>query len=163
MPTRFSIFVPATPRSRWREFFANLRALVGGRRASALTIRSRPATTHYTDIPKGRFPGRGLLYSFLAHEIGIFAILTVTTAVQLAADYRHLHEVWKPPEDKLTYLLPELGGGSFGEKPVAAKPESNKSAAGARAQAAKSSPPGRPAPPAKPGLVYPGPQPIVSN
>src|SRR5439155_17380807 len=139
----FSIFVPLTPRSRWREFFANLRALVDGRRPSALTLRSRPTRIHYTDIPKGRFPGRGLLYSFLAHEIAIFAILTVSTAVQLAADYRRLHEVWKPPEDKLTYLLPELGGGSFGEKPVAVKLELNRSAAGARAQAAKSSPAGR--------------------
>ncbi len=166
MPTRFSIFVPLTPRSRWREFFANCAALMGIGRRSAMHLKSRPNGNSYTDIPKGRFPGRGLLYSFLAHEIGIFAILMVTTAVQLAADYRHLREVWKPPEDKLTYLLPELGGGSFGEKPVAVKPELNKSGVAAPAQVAKASPASRArgtAPPAKPGLVYPGPQPIVSN
>ena len=178
MPTRFSIFVPLTPRSRWREFFANLRALVDGRRPSALTLRSRPTRIHYTDIPKGRFPGRGLLYSFLAHEIAIFGILTVSTAVQLAADYRRVQRVSWPPDDKLTYLLPELGGGSLGEKPVPVKPESKESGASpihqqtdvssapapARVSHANStSAPAKTASAGKPGLVYPGPQPIVSN
>ena len=155
------MFRPLTPRSRWSEFFSNCAALMGIGRGPEIPLKSRPSDACYTDLPKGHYPGRGLLYSFLAHEIAIFAMLTVATATQLSREYRRAQEIWKAPEKRLTYLLPELGGGSSGEEPAPAIPATK--SVGAQGLAPLPEEPAAPAAPAKPGLVYPAPQPIVSN
>jgi TonB-like protein len=167
MRTSNAIFSTPAPKPRLREFFANLRVLIGAAPRLQLHSKSRPTDVKYADIPRGRVPGRGLLYSFLAHEFAIFAILTVSTAMQLTRAYRHAQEIWRAPERNLTYMLPELGGGSSGEKPAPAKP-AEKVPAGAKSEVeTASSSPEKPAPPlaapSKPGLVYPALQPIVSN
>jgi TonB family protein len=161
MPTPFSSFSPLTPRSRWREFFANLGVLVRAGQPAPRYFKLRPLSGKYADIPRGRFPGRGLLYSFLAHEIVILAILTVSTAVQLTAAYRRMQRASWRPDEKLMYLLPELGGGASSDKPAPTKPETKKS----RMRAIHESPEGEESAsaPSKPGLVYPAPQRIISN
>lgn len=167
MPTRYSIFKPLTPQSRLREFFANSRVLIGAGPRPPLPLKTRLASVKYTDIPRGRVPGRGLLYSFLAHEFAIFLILSVSTAIQLTREYRRAQKIWRAPEKKLTYILPEVGGGSSGAKPDPAKPAEKASAGTKPKVESASASPEKPAPPAaapsKPGLVYPASQPIVSN
>ncbi len=131
------------------EFFRNLWVVLGfGPRSP------HPAEdSHHTEATREILPIRGLLYSFLAHEIAIIAILLLP---QKFLPERHFHEVerWLPRDTKLTYNLPELGGGQKG----GGRP-GGKSGGGSPKRGGAS-----PAPaPKGGGLVYPAPQPVVSN
>jgi len=106
-----------------------------------------------TEATRGRIPGRGLLYSFLLHQIAIIALLLVPSKFR---PERRFYEVerWLPLETKLTYNLPMLGGGRKG----GGRP-GGKSGGGSPKRGGSS-----PAPaPKTGGLVYPSPQPVVSN
>ncbi len=122
-----------------------------------------PAETHAPLPPSGRylrltyspsrrwFPGRGVLYSLLVHEIAIVAL----TFYPLASPPRA--RVWREkqwdafmmPKDVL--YLPQIGGGHEGG--------SAKKAEGEEGQGPKNP---APAPDAR-GVIYPGRQEIVSN
>jgi hypothetical protein len=47
----------------------------GSLRPPAGPLRPRPFRFRSTNVSQGRFPGRGLLYSFLIHEIAFFSVL----------------------------------------------------------------------------------------
>ncbi|MGA2632135.1 MAG: hypothetical protein ABSG54_18225, partial [Terriglobia bacterium] len=133
------------PFSPSRDFQANLRAVLGA--------GPQGHDTHFTATTRGRLPSRGLLYSFVGHEIVIFALLLLP---QKFRPERHFYEVerWLPNDTKLTYNLPELGGGQRG----GGKP-GGKSGGGSPKRGGSS-----PAPaPKQGGLVYPAPQPVISN
>jgi hypothetical protein len=145
IPQHSDPFLLLKPSSPSRDFQANLWAV----------LRAAPKghDTHYTAATRGRLPSRGLLYSFVAHEIAIFALLLIPPRF---LPERHFYEVerWLPNDIKLTYNLPELGGGQKG----GGKP-GGKSGGGSPKRGGSS-----PAPaPKQGGLVYPAPQPVISN
>ena len=133
------------PFSPSRDFQANLRAVLGA--------APQGHDTHFTATTRGRLPSRGLLYSFVAHEIAIFALLLLPLRFRPERNFYEV-ERWLPNDTKLTYNLPELGGGQKG----GGKP-GGKSGGGSPKRGGSS-----PAPAAKQGgLVYPAPQPVVSD
>jgi len=115
--------------------------------------RSRSSRFAPALLSRGSLPGRGVLYSFLAHEIWLFGIVFLSMLPSTARvrhstedvemiDLRKQHEV---------IYLPRLGGGSEGR-------EHKGSGAGSAAKNA----PGEAARSSK-GFAYPGPQPMVSD
>jgi Gram-negative bacterial TonB protein C-terminal len=103
------------------------------------------------DLGRSRLPGRGLLYSFVVHEIFIFWILCSPGGYSVPE--RHFRVVERLSLDsELTYALPPLGGGSsHGGQPGTAKGPRGKKG-GASPGARKSS-----------GHVHRGPQPVTSK
>jgi hypothetical protein len=100
----------------------------------------------------GLFPGRGLLYSFLFHEIAIFALLLFwpVSRVPLAMDPPRKWELTMIPKDAL--YLPALGGGDSGSQHQGTSAAKSQ-ALSTLAIAAWS----------KAGVSYPGLQAIISN
>jgi len=100
----------------------------------------------------GLFPGRGLLYSLLFHEIAIFAVLLFgpVNRIPPAMDPPKKWEVTMIPKDAL--YLPALGGGDSGSQQEGAS-AANSQVLSTLAVAAWS----------KAGVSYPGPQAIISN
>lgn len=104
-------------------------------------------------LSRGSLPARGVLYSFLAHEIWIFVLLFLSFLPGAARvrhpledaemiDLRQQHEV---------IYLPRLGGGHEGRAKT--KSAAAKSAAVSSEEAARRSK----------GITYAGPQPMVSD
>jgi hypothetical protein len=115
--------------------------------------RAVPFTFTYKSVSQGSWPGRGLLYSSLIHEIALFALI-------LGPAFRRPVEPPRPPEEfrmldlratKEVLYLPQLGGGSEGG-----------GHAGGRSGAARNGSPGTPARGTK-GVSYLGPQPMLSD
>ena len=155
MPQFLTVGPRLQPSSGFRDFLANLGVVLGlGRRPPLPAgIKVSPADGKYGDVTRGRLPSRGLLYSFLVHEIAIFAMLFAPARFR---PERRFHEIerWLPVDAKLTYSLPAIGGGHEGGGRPGGK------AGGGSPKKGGASP--APAPRAG-GLVYPAPQPIVSN
>lgn len=156
MPQFLNFGPPSRSSSPSRDFLANLGVVLGLSQGMQLPIgiKLTPADSKYTEVSRGRWPGRGLLYSFVAHEVAIFALLVIPS--KFLPSERRFREVerWLPLDAKLTYSLPEIGGGHEGGGRPGGKPGGGSPRKGGPAPA--------PAPRAG-GLVYPGPQPIVSN
>src|SRR3989442_5740973 len=108
-----------------------------------------PVQLTFTEVGHGYRPGRGLLYSGIAHEIAVFSIFF------LSFSYRYVHHP-RPAEltqvidlsnPKQVIYLPTLGGGSEGNGQAGGGPEgSPKGSSAAPAHSSK-------------GLSYTGPQP----
>lgn len=121
----------------------------------------RPAETdepifseYCTALSRGRIPGRGLMYSFLVHEIIVFALL-LSTGFRIPTERKAVPvDVDEPlfiDSEVLKAMLPAVGGGD--NSPEGAK------------QAVKPGRRGEEAAPGsqgKSGFVYPGVQPMVS-
>jgi len=112
-----------------------------------------PVQLTFTEVGHGYRPGRGLLYSVVAHEIAVFSIFF------LSFSYRYVHhprpadltQVIDLSNPKQVIYLPTLGGGSEGNGQAGGGPEvSPKVSSAAPARSSK-------------GLSYPGPQPILSD
>jgi TonB-like protein len=105
------------------------------------------------DLTRGRFPGRGLLYSFLFHEIAVFLLLlSPSYVIQRTKEYRPVNnEPLFIDSEVLKAYLPSVGGGQESAPEGEKKGEEGKK--------------GDAAPPSEghSGLTYPGPQPIVSQ
>ncbi len=113
---------------------------------------SAVAALSYGSVSLGLFPGRGLLYSFLFHEIALFALLLFwpTIRMPIAIDPPKTWELTMIPKD--TLYLPALGGGDSGGQrhgTSLAKAETNPSLAVATWS--------------KAGVSYPGKQAIISS
>src|SRR3989442_9997919 len=112
-----------------------------------------PVQLTFTEVGHGYRPGRGLLYSVIAHEIALFSIFF------LSFSYRYVHHP-RPPDltqvidltnPKQVIYLPTLGGGSEGNGQAGGSPQgSPQVSSGAPARSSK-------------GVGYPGPQPILSD
>ena len=146
-------------------FLENLKAVLGfGEQVpTELTSTADPETT-YNELSVSRPAGRGLLYSFLFHEIAIFALLIIPPALRPERKFYYVEE-WKPFLTKLTYSLPSIGGGRSGggQKGGGGKPGGGSTVR----QPTESAPKKAAAPAAAPrgsgGMVYPAPQAVVSN
>jgi hypothetical protein len=104
-------------------------------------------------LSRGSLPGRGVLYSFLAHEIWLFGMLLLsflpgTARVRHSTEDVEMIDLRKQHE---VIYLPSLGGGREGREH-----------AGSGAGSAASISPGEAARSSK-GFTYPGPQPMVSD
>jgi Gram-negative bacterial TonB protein C-terminal len=98
----------------------------------------------------GYLPARGLLYSIIGHELAILGLfLLFQYGLPLLQGARLLVEQSNAQEHRVVYL-PEMGGGSEGEKSPGSGPSAPQQKPGAPAHASK-------------GFAYPGPQPILSN
>ena len=140
-------------KSSFRDFLANLGVVVGFGRKPKLPPGVKFAPGKYAEVTRGRLPSRGLLYSFLAHEIIIFAILFIPARFRAERRFVEI-ERWLPVDTKIALTLPAIGGGHEGGGRPGGKPGGGSPKKGGTSPA--------PAPRAG-GLVYPGPQPIVSN
>ncbi|HEV2494258.1 MAG TPA: energy transducer TonB [Terriglobia bacterium] len=105
------------------------------------------------DLTRGRFPGRGLLYSFLFHEIAVFLLLlSPSYVIQRTKEYRPVNnEPLFIDAEVLKEYLPSVGGGQESSPEGETKGEEDKKGDAAPASEGQS------------GLTYPGPQPIVSR
>ncbi|MBZ5515440.1 MAG: hypothetical protein LAN62_11505 [Acidobacteriia bacterium] len=116
MPQFLNFGPPSRSSSPSRDFLANLGVVLGLSQGMQLPIgiKLTPADSKYTEVSRGRWPGRGLLYSFVAHEVAIFALLVIPS--KFLPSERRFREVerWLPLDAKLTYSLPEIGGGHEG-------------------------------------------------
>ena len=113
-------------------------------------------TSACTDVSRRSMPGRGLLYSFLFHEIVIFWLLTHPAVPQIKERRFHLVEPLFMDSEVLKEL-PAVGGGESGRggpegklkgKLRAAEPKKGSASSGAQRAA---------------GYLYPGPQRMVSR
>jgi TonB family protein len=139
--------------SPFRDFRENLWAALGLGPKTRFAGDVTAATERLTEATRGRLPARGLLYSSLLHEAAIIALLLLPAKFRPERKFYEF-ERWLPLDTKLTYTLPELGGGQKG----GGKP-GGKSGGGSAKKGGES-----PAPaPKAGGLVYPAPQPVVSN
>jgi hypothetical protein len=92
-------------------------ALGLGERPS-LPVGVIPLKTDSAEVTQGATPGRGLLYSFLLHEVAIFAILLVPMRYRQERKFYEV-ERWLRADTKLTYMLPKIGGVRAGNPAVA--------------------------------------------
>jgi Gram-negative bacterial TonB protein C-terminal len=97
----------------------------------------------------GKLPGRGLLYSFIGHEVAMFAIFLFITYVIPNFREQRLIVGSLNPQDHVIYL-PEVGGGTEGAKSAGGGPSKPQQASAAPARASK-------------GFAYPGAQSILSS
>ena len=123
-----------------------------GKRPS-LPLGVKPLKAHFAEVTQGAAPGRGLLYSVVFHEVAIFALLLAPMRFRQERKFYEV-ERWLRADTKLTYMLPAVGGGHEGGGRPGGKSGGGSPHKGGGAES--------PAP-RKGGLVYPGPQPIVSN
>jgi len=138
--------------SRFWDFIANLGCVLGmGLRQSAYA-GLRTSEGNYVEAAPGRAPYRGLLYSFLVHEIAVSLIVCLPGAVRLDRRF-YVVERWDLRDNTLVYPLPPLGGGHEGGGGREGKSSSGVSKAGVPL----------PEPGGKSGPSFPGPQPIISN
>jgi len=95
-------------------------------------------------------PSRGLLYSFLVHEVVLFGLLFLFgPAIVRSQPAPRIS--WIDLKKPLVLYLPNLNGGEAGESPREKKPEAARKAPTVAAN------------PSRKGLIYPGPQPIRSD
>src|SRR5712692_2767787 len=119
------------------------------------TNEPEPAPTGltFTEVGHGYRPGRGLLYSVIAHEIAFFSMFFLSFSYSYTHRPRpeELTRVINLSDRKQVIYLPLLGGGSEGEGHPGGGPGVPRKVS-----------PAAPASSSK-GLSYPGPQAIVSD
>src|SRR5947209_13351107 len=112
-----------------------------------------PAGLTFTEVGHGYRPGRGLVYSLIAHEIAFFSLIFLSLSFSYVHQSRpgELTKVINLSDPKQVIYLPVLGGGSEGEgHPGGGPGVPRKVSSAAPASSSK-------------GLSYPGPQAIVSD
>jgi hypothetical protein len=114
----------------------------------ALSSSERQWVPTFSTFKFGYFPGRGLLFSTIGHEVIIFGLFLLVTYVLPMLQPAKLVAT-DNPQDHIIYL-PELGGGSEGEKSPGAGQSAPQQPAAAPARASK-------------GFAYPSKQAILSN
>ena len=115
---------------------------------SSLSAAERGWVPSFGTFKFGYLPGRGLLYSAIGHELALFCLfLLFTYGLPRMAPQRLV--VRTSSQDHLIYL-PEIGGGSEGQKSPGGGESAPQESSAAPAHASK-------------GFAYPGPQPILSD
>jgi len=114
----------------------------------SLSSSEREWVPTFSTFKFGYFPGRGLLFSTVGHEIIIFGLFLLVTYVLPSLRPAKLIESNNVQDH--TIYLPELGGGSEGEKSPGAGESAPQQPAAAPARASK-------------GFAFPGKQAILSN
>jgi Gram-negative bacterial TonB protein C-terminal len=114
----------------------------------SLTPSQRGGIPTFSTFKFGYLPTRGLLYSIIGHELALFALFILFTygLPSLRAQKLIAHD---NTQDHVLYL-PELGGGSTGEKTPGGGPTAAPEQSAAPAHASK-------------GFAYPGRQAILSD
>ena len=114
----------------------------------SLSSSERQWVPTFATFGSGYLPGKGLLYSIISHEVVLFGLfLLVTRVLPMLHPPRLIAQ--DNPQDRVIFL-PELGGGSEGEKSPGAGESAPQQPAAAPARASK-------------GFAYPGKQAILSN
>lgn len=114
----------------------------------ALSSSERYGVPTFATFKFGYVPARGLLYSSIGHELALLALFLVFTYGLPALRPQKLL-VQPNSQDHLVYL-PEIGGGSEGQKSPASSQSAPQSPSAAPARASK-------------GFAYPAPQAILSD
>ena len=114
----------------------------------ALSSSERYGVPTFSTFKFGYLPARGLLYSTIFHELALFALFLIFT---YGLPLLNPQKVTLRPntQDHLIYL-PEVGGGTEGQKSPGAGQSAPQQASAAPAHASK-------------GFAYPGPQAILSD
>jgi hypothetical protein len=115
---------------------------------TSLSSSERHWVPTFSTFKFGYLPGRGLLFSTIGHEVLIFGLFLLITYVLPSMQSQKLI-VTNNTQDRIIYL-PELGGGSEGEKSPGTGESAPQQPAAAPARASK-------------GFAYPGRQAILSN
>jgi hypothetical protein len=114
----------------------------------SLALAERGAVPTFGTFKFGYLPARGLLYSVIGHEVALFGLFLLFTYGLPTLRSQKL--IVRPnSQDHLVYL-PELGGGSEGQKSPGGGPTAAPDLSAAPAHASK-------------GFAYPGAQPILSD
>jgi hypothetical protein len=117
--------------------------------AATQSQNKREPVPTFATFKFGNLPARGLLYSFIGHEVAMFAIFLFITYVIPNIREQRLLVGSLNPQDHIIYL-PEVGGGTQGEKSAGGGTSKAQQASAAPARASK-------------GFAYPGAQSILSN
>jgi hypothetical protein len=113
-----------------------------------LSSSERQWVPTFATFASGYVPGKGLLYSIISHEVVLFGLfLLVTRLLPMLQPSRLIAQ--DNPQDRVIFL-PELGGGSEGEKSPGAGESAPQEPAAAPARATK-------------GFAYPGRAQILSD
>jgi hypothetical protein len=115
---------------------------------SSLSSSERQWVPSFSTFKFGYLPGRGLLYSTIGHEVAIFGLFLLFTYVLPTLRPQKLVQTANA-QDHIIYL-PEVGGGSEGERSPGEGQSSPQQPAAAPARSSK-------------GFAYPGRQAILSN
>ncbi len=123
------------------------------RRAIPPSVQVTVFSEACTSLSRGRVPGRGLLYSFLFHEIAVFLLLMHPgySTIPVKNLRRPVDEPLFIDAELLKADLPPVGGGEAG-----GSEGKKKGSPGKKGDA-------RPGSQGHKGFMYPGPQPIVSK
>src|SRR5258708_1347614 len=113
-----------------------------------LSSSERHSLPTFATFKFGYLPGRGLLFSTIGHEVLIFGLFLLVTDVLPMLQPAKLVAT-NNPQDHIIYL-PELGGGSAGEKSQGAGESAPQQPAAAPARSSK-------------GFAFPSKQAILSN
>src|SRR5260370_31742504 len=125
-----------------------LRRKISGNNEAPLVAANPDAIPTFTTFKFGYLPARGLLYSVIAHELILFGLFLVFTYGLPALHPAKLVQLAKTQDH--TIYLPEVGGGTQGEKSPGAGQSAPQQPSAAPARASK-------------GFAYPGPQAILSD
>ena len=113
-----------------------------------LTVADRKGVPTFGTFKAAYLPGRGLLYSTIVHEVGLFIFfLLFTYGLPTPRAQKLLTK--SNMQDHLIYL-PDVGGGTEGQKSPGGGVSAPQQASAAPAHASR-------------GFAYPGPQPILSD
>jgi hypothetical protein len=115
---------------------------------NTLSISERGAVPTFGTFKFGYIPGRGLLYSVIGHEVALFALFLLFTYGLPALRSQRL--LVRPNSQDHVLYLPELGGGTEGQKTPGGGPTAAPDLSAAPAHASK-------------GFAYPAPQAILSD
>ena len=115
----------------------------------SLSSSERQWVPTFATFGSGYLPGKGLLYSIISHEVVLFGLFLLVTRVLPMLHSPRLIAQENQQDHNIVYL-PELGGGSEGEKSPGAGESAPQQPAAAPARASK-------------GFAYPGKQAILSN
>jgi hypothetical protein len=114
----------------------------------AFSLAERGAVPSFGTFKFGYVPTRGLLYSSIGHELALFAFFMLFTYGLPMLRPQKL--IVRPNADQPLVYLPEIGGGSEGEKSPGGGKSAPQEASAAPAHASK-------------GFAYPGAQAILSD
>ncbi len=106
-------------------------------------------TPTFATFKFGYLPGKGLLYSLIGHEVAMFGLFLLITYVIPSMREQRLIVGSLHAQDHVIYL-PEVGGGTEGQKSPGGGESKAQQASAAPARASK-------------GFAYPGAQAILSN
>lgn len=114
----------------------------------AFSLAERGGVPSFATFKFGSVPTRGLLYSSIGHELALLALFMVFTYGLPMLRPQKL--IVQPNADQPLVYLPEIGGGSEGEKSPGAGQSAPQEASAAPAHASR-------------GFAYPGAQAILSD